>query len=594
MSGFINWGSDGADARRIREQQEIEFLMEQARALEVKKRMGAVGSGPNTNPKVLDIIVENSLVQGATVVVGWVNGIQWRNRDGSVSILPKNRAKISTGTTDSEGRVQIEFSPQWIVTDFSTGQPQLLHAPIISYNGKTLEGNDSITLASNVGTPVLNPITTAIVEVEPLRSLRLIPDNEREEIFDYLEEWTGSTLTPVDRNFIANGQRISRDKYELLARPTANTEILFEALELEEREIKVQATPAVSINIPSRVLQTPLISGLDTFGKYVGARRRSETQASLAEQFAPEAANLLEIERVLGLSIEDPEVKAQLIRKLYQQNLTKQEILDFLAQHSGDIDEGNDQCCPTATVNVTQIGSDGVFTILSEERLRTGQNAKAIISGFTETSKGSTIVVNKAIPIENETQVGKKWQYTSPIGEVLSGESDLSGFERNVSYTIGVTTIEEDTQIAPTLEYIFQDGEFVFKVVASGTIISPIKAIGDDGDDVPEDVDFIGGSIDRDGNFIPDPKGKVPLKISNREIGGRPAWENTLAGVVLFWDGTKWIYQFGPDARQILTGGDGDLPFGQYVDALNRVVGLVQEPDATPPGSGSGGNLKRT
>lgn len=567
----------------------VEQIRQQSLTDWSKRKAGSSMSGGGG--QTLDIIVENSLVSGATVIVGWINGIQWKNQDGSIGIIPKNEAIITTGRTDAFGRLRVAFNPQWVVTDFSTGQPQLLHAPIISYNGITLEGTDSITLASNVGTPVLNPITTAIVEVEPLRALRLIPDNEREEIFDYLEEWTGSTLTQVDRNLITTGQRISRDKYELLTRPTTNTKILFEALELQEREIKVQATLTTSIDISSRVLQTPLISGLDTFGKYVGERRRSETPASLIEQFAPAAANQREIERVLGLSIEDPEIKEQLIRKLYQQGLTKQEILDFLAQHSGDIDEGNDQCCPTATVNVTGIGSDGVFTILSEEKLITGQNARANITGFTETSKGSIIVVNKAIPIENETQVGKKWQYTSPIGEVLSGKSDLSGFERNVSYTIQVTTIEDDTQVAPTLQYILQDGEFVFRVVASGTIISPIKAIGDDGDDVPEEIEFIGGSIDRDGRFEPDRNGEIALNLSNREIGGRPAWENVQGGISLFWDGAKWIYQFGPDAREILTGGDGDLPFGQYVDALNAVRGLVQEPDATPPGSGGGGSL---
>ena len=562
----------------------------------------AVSSGGSLK-KQIEIIVENSLVRDATVVVGWINGIQWENEDGSIGLISRNDAFLATTTTNEFGTAIVDFNPQWIVTDFSTGDPVQLHAPIISYNGTTLEGNDSITLTSNVATPVLNPVTTAISEVEPYRSLQQIPDSEREEIFDYLEEWTESTITPADRELITNGQRIRGDIYEVLTRPTANSRALFEALELDEREINIQPAPEVSVVISSRVLQTPIISGLDKFGNYVGDRRRSAVSATSVKEFAPVAASQREIERILGVTISDSQVKANLLKKLYQSGLTAQEVLDFLDENSADIDFGNDQCCPTATVNITLIETDGVFTILSEKRLATGATAGSIL-GTEDSGRGTTIITNKEIPIENEEQVQSKWQYTSAVGESLNGNSDLSGFIvnsettgketrklRNVLYTINVVDIEGDQQQTSSIEYIIVDNEPKFRTVATGTIISPVKVIGDDGSDTPETIEFVPGSINR-GQFVPsgDP---VPLELSNKEIGGRSSWSKTGTGESLFWSGTNWIYSEGGDSREGLTGGDGDLPFGQYSDKSRVVRGLVQEPDATPPGSGGGLIIKK-
>ncbi len=556
----------------------------------------AVSSGGSLK-KQIEIIVENSLVRDATVVIGWINGIQWENEDGSIGLISRNDAFLATTTTNEFGTAIVDFNPQWIVTDFSTGDPVQLHAPIISYNGTTLEGNDSITLTSNVATPVLNPVTTAISEVEPYRSLQQIPAIEREEIFDYLEEWTESTITPADRELITNGQRIRGDIYEVLTRPTINSRALFEALELDEREINIQPSPEVSVVISSRVLQTPIISGLDKFGNYVGDRRRSAVSATSVKEFAPVAASQREIERILGVTISDSEVKANLLKKLYQAGLTAQEVLDFLDENSADIDFGNDQCCPTATVNITLIETDGVFTILSEKRLATGATAGSIL-GTEDTGRGATIITNKEIPIENEEEVKGKWQYTSPVGESLNGNSDLSGFIvnsettgketrklRNVLYTINVVDIEGDQQQTSSIEYIIVDDEPKFRTVATGTIISPVKVIGDDGSDTPETIEFVPGSINRD-QFVPsgDP---VTLELTNREIGGRPSWSGT-GESLLFWSGTNWIYSESGDPRDELTGGDGDLPFGQYSDRFRVVKGLVQEPGAKPPGSGGG------
>ena len=132
MSGFINWGSEGADERRIREQRETELLIEQARALALKKKLSVGGgsaavSQPGT---FIGFAIDGPLV-GATVTA--VN-------EG-----------IST-ITDANGRFQFNFEP--------TGE--------IRVEG----GRDSITgidftgtLRSTPSSIVISPITTAIREI---------------------------------------------------------------------------------------------------------------------------------------------------------------------------------------------------------------------------------------------------------------------------------------------------------------------------------------------------------------------------------------------------------------------------------------------
>jgi len=132
MSGFINWGSDGADDRRIREQRETELLMEQARALALKKKLGiGGGSAAVSQPgSFIGFAIDGPLV-GATVTA--VNE--------GISVI-----------TDANGRFQFNFEP--------TGE--------IRVEG----GRDSITgidftgtLRSTPSSIVISPITTAIREI---------------------------------------------------------------------------------------------------------------------------------------------------------------------------------------------------------------------------------------------------------------------------------------------------------------------------------------------------------------------------------------------------------------------------------------------
>ena len=132
MSGFINWGSDGADDRRIREQRETELLMEQARALALKKKLGiGGGSAAVSQPgSFIGFAIDGPLV-GATATA--VNE--------GISVI-----------TDANGRFQFNFEP--------TGE--------IRVEG----GRDSITgidftgtLRSTPSSIVISPITTAIREI---------------------------------------------------------------------------------------------------------------------------------------------------------------------------------------------------------------------------------------------------------------------------------------------------------------------------------------------------------------------------------------------------------------------------------------------
>lgn len=559
----------------------VEQNRQQSLAAWAKKSAGSSSSGGGR--KTVQVTVENSLVNGATVVIGWISGITFTREDGSTGIITAQDAIIRTGVTGNSGRVNIPLEREWEITDHTSGSPVKRYAPIISYNGTTLTGLKSNTLMSNVATPVLNPITTAIAEVEPTRALHEIPTSEQDEIFGYVEEWADTQLSTEDRQRIIRGQRIPGQRYELLARPLQNVNVLYEGLNLATREQVINPVQQLFVQVSQQVVALPLISGLDTFGKYVGDRRRGAVAAATAGEFGPTTADLKEIQRALGIVISDPTVKAQLLRNLYTQNLTLQEVEQFLEDNQGSISTGQEQCCPTAIVNVISIDTNGVFTIKSEDQLvepvpNSGEYPGTLIvkstSGFTR----DVTETKFDITLGNETEVDTGWTYTAPVGATL-GAANLTKFIAGNTYQLEVTTKNNKKQLSTKLlaQLNRQTGIIEFLARVSGTIISPVKAAGDDGDTTPAEVQFVAGGADRNGNFIPTAGSPpVTLTLLQDPIGGRPAWSDNT--ITLYWEGRDWVIE-NQDGDIIAIGGDRDEPFGQFTAGRPpAVTGLIQLP----------------
>jgi hypothetical protein len=567
MEGFINWGSESPEQRRIRQRWEEDLLFEQARMKAMAKQAaGAVGSGSAGTP--LSVPVESSTVVGATVMIGWTDDLRYTAEDGQIYRISQTgsfldgeipvEAVIQIAVTGQNGRAEFGlFNPQWKVedyTDYYAGDaagPKTLYAPIRSYGGVALEGGyNASPMQSNAGFARVNPITTILTTVN---RYQLPEDTEDVDLLvSTVEEWTGKKFTEQEKLQVKTGN-VDASLYSTIVEPVKRVKDLFQGLTVSDKKYNIE----LNIKEESNLVETSLsaiaaveLSGVYNFGTYYNDRKAGGEKRS-AREWAAAKIDVSKFETALGYTVSDDAPKQAMIDLMYKKGTTASDFAYLTTEYSTSLqkktDDKDDPKVPGFLVNIYQ--ADRKLGL----RFYTTEDVNTIDGKFDATLhyKGD---FKKSFYPAVITQNGDK-DYTlnvvATVGEFYGG-----------IYTIEAVLATSKTQNSNAITYSSKDGSFTDTV--TGASIDPLK--GSD-PEPPKD----GKSITA---YVYGLDKQIELAESG-EINGFPMYyynDAMIGNLYVYWNGAGWVGDNDKDPKEVYANGpkDGSLT-GDYSDEDGKI-----------------------
>ncbi len=262
------------------------------------------------------VSVYNQLVTGSVVVIGWVDGLTYTDRDGNLVTLSTDEEKgITVATTDAYGIASFsQFNNKWVVIDYTTGTPVTKYAPMYSYGGET-DGYTPLNMASNVSIKGINPLTTELVTATPNADIRRDPTVEQN--LTYLGEWLGSTLTQEQKDLVRQGIAIP-EIYQPLIEPIKQASNLFQGLGITSSSVEVEVVSGYTVTYDQKTIAAQTLAPASAFSRYATLRSLLATQSQTKSTFLQNnPVDSEEVGKVLGFNIESNTPQAQMVASLF-------------------------------------------------------------------------------------------------------------------------------------------------------------------------------------------------------------------------------------------------------------------------------------
>ena len=566
MEGFINWGSESPEQKRIRQRWEEDLLFEQARMKAMAiQAAGAVGGGSS-----FSVPVESSTVVGATVMIGWADDLRYTAEDGQVYRISQTgsflddeipvEAIIQIAVTGQNGRANFgSFNSQWKIEDYTdyyvgdaTG-PKTLYAPIVSYGGVALEGGyNAPPMQSNAGFARVNPITTILTTVN---MYQLPEDTEDADLLvDAVEEWTGIIFTELERDQVKTG-KVEASVYSTLIEPVKKAKDLFTGLAVSDRTYNIE----LNIKNEPKLVETSLsaiasirLSGAYAFGSYY-AKRKQGGEKMNSSDWAKSNIDLQTFETALGYTLLDHAPKVAMIDLMHRKSATAADFAYLTTGYSASLqkktDDKDDPKVPGFLVNIYQADKNLGLRFYTTEDINT-------IDGKFDVTLHYKGDFEKSYYPAVITQNGDK-DYTLDMVTTIR----IKGFYDGV-YTIEAALATSKIQNSNSVTYSSKDGSFTDTV--TGASIDPLKGSYPE---PPKDGKIINAYIyglDR----------KLDLAESG-EINGFPMYyynDAMIGDLYVYWNGAGWVGDRDKDPKEVYANGpkDGSLT-GDYSDADGKI-----------------------
>jgi hypothetical protein len=531
------------------------------------------------------VSVYNQLVTGSVVVIGWVDGLTYTDRDGNLVTLSTDEEKgITVAVTDDYGVAKFsQFNNRWIVIDYTSGEPVTLYAPMYSYGGET-EGYTPLNMASNVSIRGINPLTTELVTSTPFVDIKADPLVDQN--LTYLGEWLGSTLTQEQKDLVRQGIAIP-EIYQPLIEPVKQASNLFQGLGITSSSVEVEVVSGFTVTYDQKTIAAQTIAPSSAFSRYATLRSLLATQSQTKATFLqrnPVSAE--EVGKALGFNIESNIPQAQMVASLFNKNSsvsTFQTIKTTFAAtfyQKGTKNETSVQALininvANRTTGLIQLHADREISSLSVTLSL--YNPSVNLSVFTNradqirirrqrTAEGATFDATTNTILEQSREV--------VVSLTNDGTSATGGYLYSFNLLSAVGSVKDDSIYYVTGEMTDN------RVQSSGRIKAPAKSTNF--------IDIISGEL-----IKPTPDTELPTRIIllagiyiatdmtfELQAGtvGRKGWYAVVDPIgrneTIYWSGETWVMDIDTDPIEVVAHADSpSSPVGTYRDFKgNRLV----------------------
>ena len=529
------------------------------------------------------VSVYNQLVTGSVVVVGWVNGLTYRDETGSVkSLVTDDEKGIAVAITDSYGIANFKgFNPRWIVVDYSTGEPVKKYAPMYSYGGTT-EGYTPLNMASNVSIRGINPLTTELSTSTPNSDFKT--DTIVDQNLTYLGEWLGSSLTDEQKNLVKQGIAIP-EIYQPLIEPIKQASNLFTGLGITSSAVEVEVVSGYAVTYDQKTIAAQTLAPSSAFSRYATLRSLLATQSQTKSQYlVNNPVSSEEAGKALGYNITTTTSLKAITSALFAPASSASTYQAVKTTYAATFYQKatNNETSTRALINfntanrtsgAVQIHADGEIPSLSitlniynpainlsmftsrAEQIRIRRNATA--SGGTYDPATNSI-------LEKNRNVS--------VGLTLVGSSD-AGYIYSFNIKTAASSIEDDS-----IYYVVADLKDN-KSQQSSKIKAPAKST--------TFIDYISGELVRsDSDNLPDRLTILPSRelgnkdvILTKQAGqiGRKSYYSGSDGIkdyVVYWTGEFWRLDYDTDPTSWIANADSSsiTPDGSYGRGLIFII----------------------